>query len=196
VTLKGEPITPQFCKNGHQSPATGYGLPLGGRRQGAKPLRFAAPPSGGAGRVESVARFFRFFSLDRLRPCRRPLQFSIRQGPLFQAWNSSATCSFKWSLDASPRAPKNVKICANTPGELSREDLETQSGKSCLPEPPRVSLICLPYSKYHGFLTSQGVPPGFLWAPFLLHFGSLLGTFGFQKSPKVRKIYFPKNIKN
>ena len=118
------------------------------------------------------------------------------RGPLFQAWNSSATCSFKWSPDAFHRAPKSLQICANTPGELSREDLETQSGKSCLPEPPRVSLICLPYSKYHGFLTSQGVPPGFLWAPFWLHFGSLLGTFGFQKSPKVRKIYFPKNIKN
>ena len=24
VTPKGDPITPQFCKNGHQSPATGY----------------------------------------------------------------------------------------------------------------------------------------------------------------------------
>ena len=175
-----------------EDPAPGEGPAAGGEA-----LRiFAAPPSGGAGRVESVSRFFRFFSLDRPRPCRRPFQFSIRRGHLFQAWNSSATCSFKWSLDAFHRAPKNVKICANTPGELSREDLETQAGKSCLLEPPRVSLICLRYSKYHGFLTSQGVPPGFLWAPFWLHFGSLLGTFGFQKSPKVRKIYFPKNIKN
>ena len=95
-----------------------------------------------------------------------------------------------------PGHRKTQKSVQVFPGELSREALETQSGKSCLPEPPRVSLICLPYSKYHGFLTSQGVPPGFLWAPFWLHFGSLLGTFGFQKSPKVRKIYFPKNIKN
>ena len=124
MTPKGDPITPQFCKNGHRSQATGYRLPLGGRRQGAKPLRFAAPPSGGAGRVGSVARFFRFFSLDRPRPCRRPLQFSIPRGPLFQAWNSSATCSFKWSLDGSPRAPKNVKICAN----ISRGALQRGSG--------------------------------------------------------------------
>ena len=88
--------------------------------------------------------------------------------------------------------PKSPKISKNAPQDASKEGLETQSGKSRLPDPPRDPLMCWKHSPCHAFYTSQRVPPGSLSAPFWLHFGSLLGTFGAQKSPKRRKRGLPK----
>ena len=51
--------------------------------------------------------------------------------------------------------------------------LETQSGKSRLPDPPRAPLMCCKHSPCHAFYTSQRVPPGSLWPPFWLPFGHL-----------------------
>ena len=60
--------------------------------------------------------------------------------------------------------PKSLKIYTIAPQDASKEGLETQSGKSWLPEPPRDLPICLP----HGSSTSHKVPPSMPLAPFWL----------------------------
>ena len=57
------------------------------RREGAggrgEAFRFAAPPSGGAGRVESISRISESEDSGRPRPCRRPLAKVIKNRRFF-----------------------------------------------------------------------------------------------------------------
>jgi hypothetical protein len=87
-----------------------------------------------------------------------------------------------------PKGTQNrLIIREDAPQGPSKEGLETQSGKNCLPEPPSDLLRCLPYGPCHGFYTSQRVSPSSLWALFRLRFGSISATLGTQTSPKERK---------
>ena len=135
----------------------------GGRRQGRSLKIFAAPPlAGGAGRVRPLVRFFRFLSLDGPRPCRRPLPKAYNDFNFFLDLLLETLFAPRCTPKGPHRAPKiNQNLLKCFPGP-SREGLETQSGKSCLPDPPRDFLICLPYTKYHVSLTSRRAPPGSL----------------------------------
>ena len=94
------------CKNAKNPPSRSQRAATAKRAGGrGEALRFAAPPSGGAGRVESVSRFSDSEASGRPRPCRRPLPKVLQNQRLFWPRKMSGTKSQKWLTIERLRGP-------------------------------------------------------------------------------------------
>ena len=163
-------------------PATVPFLASGGRRPGAsrkkatsKPETNMQKPEPWGGPGGSWGRFWRHFGPKTAQSSKILEKVTWRTPPRDPTWQ-----------------PKSSEILKNCPKDPSREDLETQSGKSCFLEPLRDPPICHPYSKYHAFSTSHEELPGRVWAPFW----SLLAASWRQVGSKVGFWRVEKPIKN
>ena len=161
-------------------------------------LRFAAPPKGEPGVLDYSAAFSaksaRGFP-DEVHPCRRPLPKLNQKVSKNRTWKKVAFLGPKGSKMYPKGHPKSKKNDKNAPKDPSRIGLETQCGKSRLPDSPRDPLMCWKHSPCHGFYTSHRIPPGSLWAPFWVHFRTLLAPVAPQGRSRDEKEPFQKSVK-